>query len=397
MTRFKAHIGFVSDQPLPNMLPMLHEAMKPEKVYLLCSEQQNKKGNVQAQQTVLARMGVAVEVVPVADAFALQAIGTTIDELIDRHSPDEVVFNATGGTKPMSIAAFEQCMCKGVGVFYVQTPEIIWLNATGHETDERFVITGSLPLDKFLQAHSVELLERTTNRVPRSLSELAAHWASRAENYAKAYSALNYYAGKAEKKPGLAVAISRENRAKHLTDLLKELEHHKLIEFIKTDRKDSEQYKFKDEPTRQFVNGGWLEARVFDALESLRERYPRIAVVARNVHVRQRPGVTRSEVKNELDVVALIDHQMWVFECKTSRVDLDSDRSDRRGGEEMVYKLAGIMKNMGGLRTRGCVVSFNPLRDVEKSRAELLDIAVIDGRNLANLRSKLIITLGLAS
>ncbi len=170
-----------------------------------------------------------------------------------------------------------------------------------------------------------------------------------------------------------------------------------MIKFIKKDNQDSEQYKFKDESTRQFVNGGWLEARIFDELKSLRNEYRQIAASARNVTVQHRAGATRSAVRNELDVIALIHHQMWVFECKTGRFHPNSGRSDRRGGEDMVYKLAGTMKNLGGLRTRGCVVSFNPLRDVEKSRADLLDIAVIDGGNLANLRSKLVTTLGLAS
>ena len=62
----------------------------------------------------------------------------------------------------------------------------------------------------------------------------------------------------------------------------------------------------------------------------------------------------------------------------------------------MIYKLAGLMKSLGGLRTKGCVVSFNELRDQEKSRADLFDIAVIDGKNLKHLRSQLCTVLKLS-
>jgi len=83
---------------------------------------------------------------------------------------------------------------------------------------------------------------------------------------------------------------------------------------------------------------------------------------------------------------------MWVFECKTRTYGNFSTH-----GEEMIYKLAGIMRNMGGIRTRGCVVSFNALRDIEKSRADLLNIDVVDGRNLRknSFRSKLVQIFGL--
>jgi len=393
VSRFKAHICFVSDQPLPNILPVLHEGMKPERVYLLCSKQQEERGNSEAQKAVLESRNIAVEKVPVTDAFDIESIQEAIDGLIEKHKPSELAFNATGGTKPMSIAAFEQCVCRDVSVFYVQTPEIIWLSTPDEVNKKGLVIAGSLPLDIFLEAHGVNLISSDDTGVADSLLALAKPWADRAEKYASAYSALNYYAGQA-KDSDLKTEVSMQNRAKCLPELLREIEHGGLIRFDKAQsNKSQETYKFQSENIRQFINGGWLEMLVFDELQSLWKTHPQITDVARNVRVRQRPGSTRSPVENELDVVAVINHQMWVFECKTRRWEQADE--DRRGGEEMVYKLASTMKNMGGLRTQGCVVSFNSLRPVEKSRAELLDIDVIDGPNLRNLRSKLVTTLGL--
>ena len=388
--RFKAHICFVSDQPLPNILPVLHEDMKPEKVYLLCSEQQAKQGNGEAQKAVLEHKGVTVEVVEVADAYDMEHIETAVNELINNHQPDEIVFNATGGTKLMSIAAFEQCLCGGIGVFYVQTPDVLWLNAPGSGSEEKPVITESLSLSDFLKAHGVDLLESEISPIVEPLKSLACSWANRAgeSEWESRYGAINYYARKASEDESLAFSVPSNEQHGNLLKLLGELECNNLIEFI-----EGEKHRFKDEASRQFANGGWLEAWVFDELQSLRTNHPQISVVARNVTVQQRPGSTRSDVKNELDVVAVVSHRMWVFECKTAR--FQGPQPDRRSGEEMVYKLASTMKNMGGLRTQGCVVSFNSLRNVEKSRAELLEIEVIDGSNLKDLRSKLVQALGL--
>ena len=127
----------------------------------------------------------------------------------------------------MSIAAFEQCSCRGVGVFYVQTPEIVWLNPTGNENSEKIVIAGSLPLRHFLQAHGIDLIKDEKSDIPKYLRDLAGSWANRAEKYANAYSTLNYYAGEAEGKLELTIDIREDNRPKHLTDLLSELENDK--------------------------------------------------------------------------------------------------------------------------------------------------------------------------
>lgn len=393
MSSIKAHICFVSDQPLPNILPVLHEDMKPEMVYLLCSEQQKERGNDLAQEAVLKNHGISVKIVPVTDAYNLSNIQAAVDRLINKHQPGELAFNATGGTKPMSIAAFEQCVCQDVAVFYLQTPTIIWLSTGDCTNNQPLEITESLSLRDFLKAHGVGLNSYQTNRIPESRSQLARSWASRAEKYAKEYSAVNYYAASAEGS-NLKMEISKSNPPKNLPDLLRELERHQLIKSNgSTGRGNQETYVFQSEDDRRFVNGGWLEDHVFNELKSLCEEYPQITQVARNVEVLHRPGSTKSKVRNEFDVVAIINHRMWVFECKTSRPA--NPQSDRRDGEEMVYKLAGIMKNLGGLRTQGCVVSFNTLRPEEKSRAKLLDIDVIDGRNLKDLRSKLVTTLGL--
>ena len=391
MSRFKAHICFVSDQPLPNILPALHPDLKPEKIYLLSTAL--KKANANAQETVLKGRGIQVEIIDIPDAFHIDSIQENVDKIIKAHADkQELVLNATGGTKPMSIAAFKQCYKDDISVFYMQTPKVIWLSNTQQDELE---IRESLSLKEYLQSHDVIMQSREIRGIPAKRREMAERWAGHWGKYSKVFSRLNKYASKAQNNE-LQVQIPKDGRSEDFNNWLRELEESsELLEYEKSlsDAKH-ETYRFKSENDRKFLNGMWLEEYVYDLLCSMKEQYPGITEVARNVEVQQHPQTTRKDVKNELDVVAIANQQMWVFECKTGQ---QLGKEGQHPGEEAVYKLASTMKNMGGLRTRGCIVSCNRLRDEEKSRAELLDIHVIDVDSVKkeNLRSRLVPILGL--
>ena len=387
----------VSDQPLPNILPVLHPDLKPEKVYLLCSQEQKKLNNDQAQKKIIEECKCVVDVIYISSAFDIDGVGKQTEEILNNYDDNEklnILLNATGGTKPMSIAAFEQCVPHDIGVFYVQTPKkIIWLYEPKklHLSNLNDTIPNRLSLQQFLEAHCLDLLESNTNRIPQRTVNFVNSWAKRAGKYKNKYSTLNYYSSQANNN--LHMQIPRKGHHENLSHLLGELERGGYIKHVgKPKHPDSFCYEFPSEEKRSFVNGGWLEEYVFNQLQSLQDSCSQITDVARNVKVRtSRPSsahphhsVIKHNAKNELDVIAIVNHRMWVFECKTRRYSQSPKNENRqnRDGEEMIYKLAGIMKNMGGIRTRGCVVSFNTLRDEEKSRANLLDIDVIDGRNL---------------
>ncbi|MYB35587.1 MAG: DUF1887 family protein [Gammaproteobacteria bacterium] len=393
MSQIKAHICIVSDQPLPNILPVLHPEMKPEKVYLLCSEEQRKQSNDKAQKKIIESLGCKVDIVDVSSAFDIEVIGEQTENILKGYAEphNNLLLNATGGTKPMSIAAFEQCVCHDIGVFYVQTPEIIWLSESSRFASWSH-IPNSLPLQKFIEAHCLDLQHLQPNRIPSAQSEMSISWADRAEKYSKEYSSINRYASLA-KDHDLVMSIPNKDHRGNFQSLLSELEHGGYIRAEETGKLTaSNAYRFVSEECRRFVNGGWLEDYVFQQIRSLKDIYPQINDVARNIEVKSNRNITRLETRNELDVVAIVNNRMWVFECKTRIYEKSSTH-----GEEMIYKLAGIMKNMGGMRTRGCVVSFNALRNVEKSRADLLNIDVVDGRHLSknNFRSKLVQIFGL--
>ena len=86
--------------------------------------------------------------------------------------------------------------------------------------------------------------------------------------------------------------------------------------------------------------------------------------------------------RNEIDVAALVHNRLYLIECKTRSMQGDSDAAGP--GAETLYKLDSLTA-LGGLNTRGMVVSYQPLKQWDRQRADDLRIKVVEGGQLRNL------------
>jgi hypothetical protein len=105
----KIHIAVVSDQTLANLIPILME--RPDKVYLICSETMRERGLEARLMKACEREKISVETKAGAPSAGLESIHkyalSLADEIRRKHPNAEVVFNATGGTKLMSLGFVE--------------------------------------------------------------------------------------------------------------------------------------------------------------------------------------------------------------------------------------------------------------------------------------------------
>ena len=136
---------------------------------------------------------------------------------------------------------------------------------------------------------------------------------------------------------------------------------------------------FASETDRDFVKGGWLERHVFQIVQGLSGELG-LRDAAPNLVVRDAGGV-----KNELDVAFLARNRLFVIECKTARMD----RPEAPKANDTLFKLAEICRRVGGLGTRGLLVSYRGLRDEEKRLAAALRIELVTGAELARLKEKI--------
>jgi Domain of unknown function (DUF1887) len=157
-----AHICLLSEQPSPNICPLLDPRMQPREVVLVVTPQQRQR--VEHYRAVLGPRGVKVAVLEIGNAFDTEEIAGCVEKELDSRlkQGQHILINATGGTKPMSIAAYMVGYNRDVPVFYVHDDQIEWL-CNPDKKYESMHLQERLKLEAFLQIHGVEVIAIADN------------------------------------------------------------------------------------------------------------------------------------------------------------------------------------------------------------------------------------------
>lgn len=131
----KVMLCLLSDQPIPNLLSVHH--LKPDRLILIESEDMRKKKTADHFRQALQFGGLdytqRVEIHPLDLVDDLEAVRQCLRKAYGSHSSASWIANLTGGTKPMSIAAYE--FFKAVGA------RLVYINAA--RPDEMLRLDGS--------------------------------------------------------------------------------------------------------------------------------------------------------------------------------------------------------------------------------------------------------------
>lgn len=374
MAKFRTHFCMVSDQAAPNLLPLLDDGMKPEKVVLLVTDKMQQQANHLEQVIKPRGVKVVQQKLDVVDDFS--GMQNQLMAMIENESATDIALNATGGTKWMAIAAQEVFRMNGSAVFYVKV-----------EDDKVLFLDGDLPshnlsqridLKSYVQAYGYDF--RETNKaagMPQNLRMLCESMVTKVEEWQGAIGNLNFLASMAEDKKTLLIPL---NTIKYpdpqLNVLLNECELAGLLKGNST-----QQIHFADEASRAWANGGWLEYYVNGRLNELKgegviQDSPRL-----NLHI-QRIGASSH---NEVDVCFMARNRLHLVECKTKRM---SGKGTAEMAAETMYKLDSI-SDLGGLATKSMLVSYRKLRPEDERRAKDLRIKVVQGGQIQQLKSVL--------
>ena len=228
-------------------------------------------------------------------------------------------------------------------------------------------LADGLKLGDYLPAHGFKIIDSPAlGKASLNEANLTDTLVSNAGTFHTAIARLNWLAQQASSKKVLEIADPTLQKSDPGFD--------RIMDYVRdaglaTLSKDT--IRFRDEAARAYLNGGWLEQYVFDIANSLKKQD-----IACNLTVEsQAPGHSR----NEIDVAILAQNRLHVIECKTSRLD----QSDRADG--VLYKL-DTLTAFGGLNTKGMLVSFQPLKAPDLSRAKDLRVKVVDADKLRNLK-----------
>lgn len=376
------HLCLIDDTVTANITPVLDPNFRPQEVILL--HNQAKSYQTDCLEAVLKPTGVTVSRWTIQDTRDIEHLRDRILELLIARETEDIALNVSGGTRLMSIAAYEIFTEFNKPVFYVhpQTDDVIWM----HRRDLPIVnVADRIKLPAFLRAHGAEVSQqRPASGIPPHLRRLTQELISHTESWSKPLTALNWLAQQAETSLQSPYLTESQRNWRELNALIQWLATEGLLTY------QDGYLHFPDENARFFVNGGWLEDYTYSLIFGLRKALPKIQDIGHSIEIIR--DSTGKAVKNELDVAFLYNNHLYIIECKTKRfltspetrlADFDTP------GADVLYKLDTLKGILGGVHTQVMLVSYHSLSTWDKQRAQDLQIATCTSQQLVNLTAAL--------
>lgn len=366
--RYDTHFCLVSQQATPNFIPALDSRFRPKEVILLVSADMRERARW--LETVLKQRGIAAWSKPISDPWN---VAKTQEEILDallECDGKSTALNVTGGTKLMAIAAQDVFREAGKPIFYVhpERNEVVTL----FSDDAPFVIEERVKLADYLAIHGFHEIGRDLRVFPERHYFLCEELVKDVERFGKPLRALNFLAQQAQ--GSLRARLQgRSDDVERVRELLDKLDRYGVAQVR------GDEVVFPDENARFFANGGWLELHVTRVVSDLADS-GRIQDIARSLQVQ-----SAGKARNEIDVAVLAANRLHLIECKTKHLE---GQEQQGRGADMLYKLDSLTA-LGGLNTRGAIVSFQPLQAWDRQRARDLGIKIIEGGQLRNLSDHL--------
>jgi hypothetical protein len=375
--KFDSHLCLVSTQATPNLAPALDPSFQPSVVTLAVSEDMQEKACW--LEKVLREQGVKVEKLNIPDPYDYNQCWECFAEWLGKQSNGGAL-NATGGTKVMAMAALDVFREEKKPVFYIniENDEVIRLDTR----EVPFTLPTKIRLKQYLEAHGYSVLKTSKPNINKDIRDFVDRLAYESERLGKALGKLNWLASKAVEAKETGVFVSQELDkydldSKAFDDLISMFEDENMLS-LKDNR-----LIFPDGHARRFVNGGWLEYLILQSLSTLA---PTLGITdwGMGIEVLAPNGKTQ----NELDAACLLKNTLYIIECKSANLAFDG-KTGETSGTDALYKLDAL-RRMGGLRTRAMLVDFRgSLGAIDKNRAAQMNLAVVSGSQLRDLRGVL--------
>jgi Card1-like endonuclease family protein len=384
---FLIHFCLAFDPVIANITPILDTRFRPEEVILLvCPERQQQ---AKWLQDALESLRIKVSLCEFREPLDVAHIRNKIQVCLDSHpKKTEIALNITGGTRLMSIAAYDVFKENNNPIFYIDpsSDQIIWVH--NPQNFPQVDLKDKIQLPAFLLTHGVTLKsDAGPTPISGNTRSVTAELIRQIEKYSAPLSFLNGLASSAEHRLytnyNPALFKGENDCLQQLVELFKRFNLIKVLNGTMT---------FTSEAARFFVNGGWLEEHTYNCVCKLRDELKKDLTGEELIQdLRRSMCVEKMQkeqvIKNELDVAFLADNKLHIIECKTKR--LDRDAGPHADGAEVLYKLDTLRDHIGGLQAHAMLVSYKPLKKEHLWRATDLGIEVCQGKDIQNLPQRL--------
>lgn len=366
MVNADLHVCLVSEQLLPNLLPVLDPATRPKEVVLLVTPKM--AATADRLKGLLRDAGCRVSSRDIR-AYRIEDVREAVLETVAAYPDQKLALNATGGTKVMALGAYGVFHDLSLPAFYIDSENDAVVSLSSPQETSR--LPDLLKIGTCLKCYGYKIVSEGNPELQPENRKLYQTLVGEIERWEQPLGRLNYWAGKAQNHLWRKLdESSAKNRS--LLDLMTLFQTAGHLDI------DGDRLAFRDETSRSLVQGGWLEQYVYSLIEDLR-RQNKVKDVAVGVVVKNIRGT-----KNELDVACTCANRLHIIECKTANL-----RGEHSKGDDVVYKLDNLRDLMGGSYGRALIVSYHRLRSEDVKRCQDNEVSVICGRNLQQLNMNL--------
>ena len=230
MKTFKTHVCIVSDQPIPNYVPILDTQFRPKEVFLLTTPKMQTKAEI-LKRTIEKRCQIQPEIINIDNAYNMEELKKKILVLLGQigGQTKDVALNVTGGTKLMAIAAFELFRSAGFPAFYFtdNSNEILILDGS----NDRYTLQpAKMEIEDYLNLHGYQIASgsKIIRDIPTSRKHIGEELVKKQKTYADAISHLNYIISKGSEQKN-SPNFKKERHYYNFNQLLKYLSQNQLL------------------------------------------------------------------------------------------------------------------------------------------------------------------------
>jgi len=351
-------ISLVSHENMPNVIAAV--ALKPDRLAFLVTEAFEETSYPNLCILLRRKLPTLDEMSAYrVDAYRIESTKRACEKIIVE-SEEDVTVNITGGTKLMSIGAYQAAVEHGCPAIYVETNQKRILHQ--HNPDG----VADIPFPrKALTIDDCLAAQGKTASASRSYTEEEIESARVLGQGARAMNQLASKIREAGNRKSLQ--IEWHNISNKVRNMLNSLDNKGLIHISSASGRHR---KFSVTPAfERWLRGHWLEAYVYDTA---------VKCGFDDVQTGVKIFFGNSQVGNEVDVLVAHNTRLTIISCKTGKTEKDH-----------LNELVTLADEAGGLFANAVLVTSTVPVPVFSKRAEMLRIKVFAIEDLPSLDDKL--------
>lgn len=365
------HVCLVSEQPIPNITTVLQ--FKPDAVILLTSKEMKERAGFISD--VLRNKGFNVEI-EMIEAYDVNNVIEVSERVISRYKDFNVSLNITGGTKIGTLGTFQAFYTKEKNIYYVDTKDNKILKLFPEKEQAEYSIEVAIAIKDYLAVYGFMVDSRVNDdSYVYKRKNSTNYLANIAVHNDKAIAELNKKLHEYNENSSMPIQITisqDDNLLKYLNGLdgIKTIDRYKI--------------EIHTRDVLRYLKGIWLEEYVYMIAKDLRPDDVWLNVKGKWV------TKSRHSPKNEFDVMISKGNRLFYISCKTANPDRKTENADEGIGRHYLYELDSLSDKALGLFGKKMLTSARRVDDpAVRERANILEIDLIDGRNINTLKESL--------